>query len=133
MSIDIHGELRHFCWDWDGLLIDESCQEIKSCSCAFTSYTEEQKQSIIAQAEEVMGKSRIELVILGRMIGTYSGCDIDNTVAFSFRDFEPIGGFDVPPSERLYVNYDTGILQVVDSDTVFDLVTLLIDLPRDEK
>lgn len=80
-----------------------------------------------------MDRSRIELVILGRRIGTYSGWDIDDTAAFSFYDFEPIGGFDVPPSDRIYVNYDTGILQVVDSDTVFDLVTLLIDLPRDEK
>lgn len=53
MNTDIHGELRHFCWDWDGLLIDESCQEIESCSCVFSSYTEEDKQGIIAEAEKI--------------------------------------------------------------------------------
>lgn len=79
-----------------------------------------------------MYKSRLELVILGRMVGTYGGWDVEDTAAFSFYDFEPIGGFDVPASERLYVNYDTGIIQAVDSDTVFDIVTLLIDLPRDK-
>lgn len=52
MITDIHGELRHFCWDWDGLLIDESCQEIASCSCVFSSYTEEEKQDIIAEASK---------------------------------------------------------------------------------
>ena len=27
------GKLAHWCYDWDGLPIDETCDEISGCSC----------------------------------------------------------------------------------------------------
>jgi len=33
------GKLAHWCWDWDGLPIDEHCIELESCSC----YTKQEK------------------------------------------------------------------------------------------
>jgi len=27
------GEKKHYCWDWDGLPIDETCKEFECCTC----------------------------------------------------------------------------------------------------
>ena len=27
------GKYRHYCYEWDGLPIDETCEEFKSCCC----------------------------------------------------------------------------------------------------
>jgi len=29
----LNGEKRHWCWDWDGLPIDDTCDEIQCCHC----------------------------------------------------------------------------------------------------
>lgn len=28
------GDDAHFCWDWDGLPVDETCPEYETCQCA---------------------------------------------------------------------------------------------------
>lgn len=32
------GEFGHWCWDWDFLPVDETCDEFKTCGC----FTEEE-------------------------------------------------------------------------------------------
>jgi len=31
----LDGEYRHYCYEWDGLPIDETCFEYKCCTCFF--------------------------------------------------------------------------------------------------
>jgi hypothetical protein len=29
----LKGKYKHYCWEWDGMTIDETCPEFLSCSC----------------------------------------------------------------------------------------------------
>lgn len=29
----LNGNLAHYCWDWDGLPMDETCYEFTTCYC----------------------------------------------------------------------------------------------------
>lgn len=31
----LSGKLKHYCYDWDGMAIDETCAEFSVCSCAW--------------------------------------------------------------------------------------------------
>ena len=33
----LDGEKAHYCHDWDGLPIDETCKELRCCHCVFAS------------------------------------------------------------------------------------------------
>ena len=31
----LQGKFKHYCWEWDGMAIDETCREFQCCTCAF--------------------------------------------------------------------------------------------------
>lgn len=33
------GKFAHYCWDWDGMEIDETCHEFTCCTCHFDDET----------------------------------------------------------------------------------------------
>lgn len=37
----LKGKLSHWCWDWDGLPVDETTGEFDCCTC----YTKEEKEN----------------------------------------------------------------------------------------
>ncbi len=47
---NLTGKLRHFCQEWDGLEIDETCPEIVACTCTFSDYSRKQVRQIIGDA-----------------------------------------------------------------------------------
>lgn len=38
----LKGKCKHYCEDWDGMAIDESCPEFEACTC----YSEQEKRTL---------------------------------------------------------------------------------------
>ena len=46
----LKGRFAHYCYDWDGLTVDETCHEFTSCNCTFAGDLEAEK----AQVQQAM-------------------------------------------------------------------------------
>lgn len=42
----LRGKYKHFCWDWDGMAIDETCPEFESCLCYDAAEVKELKNKL---------------------------------------------------------------------------------------
>jgi len=75
---------------------------------------------------------RIDLILCGRKVGTYTGWDQFDGASFQFYDFEPGSGVTIPATPCLTVCYDSGVVECMNDDTSNfkgDLVALIRDLP----
>ena len=83
-----------------------------------------------------MTEDRIEVIVLGRKIGTATGWDELDTAVFAFYDFIPEQNAKVGACSALDVYYDAGITEEYLGDcsgppvATTDLVCVVADLPR---
>lgn len=80
-------------------------------------------------------KDRTDLICLGRIIGTCTGWDQNDTESFTFYDFEPVAGLGIEAAKCIGVDFGKGILGRYTDDgkevaSVHDLVELVKDLPK---
>ena len=82
-------------------------------------------------------ESRENLIILGRLLGTHTGFDMQDTLAICFYDFEPTEGVPIAACDTLEFNFDSGWGTGHTNDesgaqlgTSFDILDTLKGLPR---
>ena len=55
-----------------------------------------------------MNEEKLDFMILGRKIGTYTGWDQTDAFSILVYDFEPIEGVDLPAREDITFSFETG-------------------------
>jgi hypothetical protein len=77
---------------------------------------------------------RAKARFLNRLLGTYDGWDGDPGECWSFYDFEPAPGVELPKCDCLNVNEKTGMFEITNDDgTVtqrFDILQVLNSLSK---
>lgn len=78
-----------------------------------------------------------DVIVLGRRLGTSSGWDQVDDWAFTFSDFKPTAGVDVPDCKCLFVALDSGFIAAENEEgatlATGDLVQLCVTLPKHEE
>ena len=77
---------------------------------------------IVHPWEEEELPERMEWVICGRVAGTATGWDQSDTFAITIYDFEPAPGVNIPATECLNIDYESGKIEVYGGDTWIELV-----------
>jgi len=78
--------------------------------------------------------ARVDLIVLGRLLGTYEEWDCVGEREELYLSFEPADGVDLPPCDELYLSYETGEItaqnEVGATISTGDLATLCASLLR---
>lgn len=83
--------------------------------------------------ETDLGENRSDLVVLGRVIGTFTGWDQGDTLNFVFYGFKP--KFEGMPEGDMNVDYEGGFFRFYDDEGnetwANDIIERMKDIPRE--